>query len=188
MRRIMRVSLRMSQARIRRAARLPAVGLPFAASDSAVRAEANRPGEVEVALWFHDAIHDPKRPDNEERSAQWARAVAGQAGLEANVGERVAGLILATRHDGATVDQDARVLVDVDLSILGAEPARFDEYERDVRREYAWVPGLVFRRERRKILRSCLERPRLFQTERLHAALEERARANLGRSLRELRR
>ena len=86
---------------------------------------------------------------------------------------------MTTRHNAVPADADARVLVDVDLSILGAEPERFDEYERDVRGEYDWVPDVVFRRERRKILRSFLERPQIFQTAAMHAAREERARANL---------
>jgi predicted metal-dependent HD superfamily phosphohydrolase len=152
-----------------------------------VRAEAERPGEVELALWFHDAIYDPRRHDNEERSADWARNVVAQAGLDAAVGERVAALVMATRHEAMATDADSRVLVDVDLSILGAAPERFDEYERDVRREYAWVPEVVFRRERRKILRRFLERPRIFATQELNSVREQRARANLTRSLRQLR-
>jgi len=153
-----------------------------------VRGEALRPGEVELALWFHDAIYDTRRHDNEQRSAEWARAVVAQAGLDAAVGERVAALIMATRHDAVPADTDARVLVDVDLSILGAAPERFDEYERDVRREYAWVPSVVFRRERGKILRRFLDRPRIFETRIVGEAREGAARANLARSLRELRR
>jgi predicted metal-dependent HD superfamily phosphohydrolase len=152
-----------------------------------VRSEAQRPAEVELALWFHDAIYDTKRHDNEQRSAEWARSVVTQAGLAASVGERVAALIMATRHDAAPVGADARVLVDVDLSVLGAEPDRFAEYERDVRQEYHWVPDPVFRRERRKILRRFLDRPQIFETRRLRDTREARARANLARSLRELR-
>ena len=158
----------------------------FAQLDT-VRVEAERPGEVEFALWFHDAVYETRRHDNEQRSAEWARLVADQAGLDAGVGGRVAALIMATRHDAQPVGPDACVLVDVDLSILGAEPLRFDEYERDVRQEYGWVPTPVFRRERRKILRSFLERPQIFQTPPMHAAREQRARANLARSLRKLR-
>jgi predicted metal-dependent HD superfamily phosphohydrolase len=151
-----------------------------------VRSEAERPAEVELALWFHDAIYDTARHDNEQRSAEWARSVAAEAGLDAGVGDRVATLIMATRHDARPADADARVLVDVDLSILGADPDRFAEYERDVRREYAAVPEPVFRRERSKILRRFLDRPRIFETRHLHESREARARANLARALREL--
>jgi predicted metal-dependent HD superfamily phosphohydrolase len=149
----------------------------------AVRDEAERPGEVELALWFHDAIYDTKRQDNEERSAEWARAVVAKAGLGASVGERVAALIMSTRHDAVPADTDSRIVVDVDLSILGAPPLRFDEYEHDVRDEYGWVPNAVFRRERRKILGRLLSRGELFNTPRMREAFEQRARANLERSL-----
>jgi predicted metal-dependent HD superfamily phosphohydrolase len=152
-----------------------------------VRGEAERPGEVELALWFHDAIYDTRRHDNEQRSAEWARAVAAEAGLEAQVGERVAALVMATRHEATPVGADACVLVDVDLSILAAEPLRFDEYERQVREEYRWVPEPVFRRERRRILRRLLERPALYNTARMRESHERRARANLERSLSQLK-
>jgi predicted metal-dependent HD superfamily phosphohydrolase len=151
-----------------------------------VRHEAERPAEVELALWFHDAIYDTRRHDNERRSAEWARSVALAAGLDASVADRVAALVMTTRHDAVPDGADARVLVDVDLSILAAPEERFDEYERGVRREYAWVPGVVFARERRKILARLLERRQLFATQHL-AAREQRARANLARSSRQLR-
>jgi predicted metal-dependent HD superfamily phosphohydrolase len=154
---------------------------------TAVRADAARPAEVELALWFHDAIYDTARHDNELRSAEWARSAAAQAGLDARVGERVAALIMATRHDAVPTDSDAAVLVDVDLSILGAPPLRFDEYEREVREEYARVPEAMFRRERRKILRRLLERPHLYNTLRMRESHERRARANLERSVARLK-
>jgi predicted metal-dependent HD superfamily phosphohydrolase len=152
-----------------------------------VRDEAERPGEVELALWFHDAIYDPTRHDNEQRSADWARSVAASAGLDAGVGERVATMIMATRHDAVPLDVDARVLVDVDLAILGAPPLRFAEYEREVREEYRWVPEAVFRRRRRAILARLLARPQLYNTVRMRAVYEARARVNLERSLGSLR-
>ena len=151
-----------------------------------IQAEAAHPGEVALALWFHDAIYDVKRQDNEERSADWARAAVLAAGLPAVAADRVRGLVMATRHNAVPGDIDQRILVDVDLSILGAAPARFDEYEAQIREEYAWVPGIVFRTKRRSILAEFLARPTIFSTRTFIDAYEAQARANLGRSMQKL--
>lgn len=151
-----------------------------------LREVADAPDAVAIALWFHDAVYDPKRSDNEAQSADWARSEALAAGLAPPLAERIHALVLATRHDAVPDSCDARVLVDIDLSILAAEPERFDEYERQVRAEYAWVPRFLFRRKRRQILAQLLARPALFGTERFARAYEARARANLARSLRAL--
>ncbi len=153
----------------------------------AVRSEALHPAEVELALWFHDAIYDPRAPDNEHRSAQWARAACLDAGLAEEVAGRVGTLVLATRHEAApdSDSADARVMADIDLAILGADPARFQEYERRIRQEYAWVPAQFFRRERRRILEGFLARPRIFHT-RHFSTREAAARENLRRAIRRL--
>jgi predicted metal-dependent HD superfamily phosphohydrolase len=142
--------------------------------------------EVELALWFHDAVYQVRMQDNEERSAAWAQSAAMKAGLAGPVVARVCALILATKHDAAPATVDAALLVDVDLAILGAPAGRFDEYERQVREEYAWVPGFLFRRKRREILESFLSRPRLYSTEHFRASHESMARENLTRSIRQL--
>jgi predicted metal-dependent HD superfamily phosphohydrolase len=150
-------------------------------------AEARHPEEIEFALWFHDGVYDTKREDNEPRSAEWARAAAAAANLPDDVVERVEMLILATRHDTAPRDQDEKIIVDVDLAILGERPERFDEYEKQIREEYAWVPQVVFREKRREILKGFLARPSIFNTREFVEAYEARARANLERSIERLR-
>ncbi len=149
-----------------------------------VRSLAQRPAEIELALWFHDAYYDPARNDNEARSAEWAHASSLQAGLAAEVAARIQALVMATRHEAAPEDADAKLLVDVDLAILGASAPRFDEYERQVRAEYAHVPDERFRQGRREILGGFLARPRIYSTAHFHDALEERARGNLRRARR----
>jgi predicted metal-dependent HD superfamily phosphohydrolase len=150
------------------------------------RALAGHIHEVELALWFHDAVYDTRRQDNEAQSAMLARAEGARAELPEAVLARVDALILATRHDAAPATPDAALLVDVDLAILGAPIERFDEYERQVRAEYAWVPAPLFRSKRREILEGFLSRPRIYGSEAFRARFEDAARANLSRSIRAL--
>ena len=141
------------------------------------------PAEVELALWFHDAVYEVRRHDNEERSAELARASLLAAGVDGAAAGRVASLVLATRHDAAPSGLDEQVLVDIDLAILGAEPARFAEYDRQIRQEYAFVPPETYLARRREVLQSFLDRPRLYATEPVHAALEQAARRNLRQAI-----
>jgi len=144
---------------------------------------AERPGEVALALWFHDAVYDVHAHDNEARSAEWAHGAILAAGAPADAADRVHALVMATRHDAVPEGRDAELLIDIDLSILGADPARFDEYERQVNAEYAFVPAEVRRPRRRAILQRFLAREAIYATPRMHALLEARARANLARSI-----
>lgn len=151
-----------------------------------VRVRAAHPGELDLALWYHDAVHAPTASDNEARSADLAVQAMERVRLPADVCGRVRSLITATRHDALPAPGDAALLVDVDLGILAATPARFDEYEEQIRAEYAWVPAVLFRRKRREVLEGFLARERIYVSGRF-VADEERARANLVRSIGRLR-
>ncbi|HEY9096905.1 MAG TPA: N-methyl-D-aspartate receptor NMDAR2C subunit [Hydrogenophaga sp.] len=140
---------------------------------------AEHPGEVELALWFHDAVYEPQGKENEALSADWACEALAQAGAGEAVQQRVRALIMATCHDAEPADRDARLLVDIDLAILGADPPRFAEYDAQVRDEYRWVPGWLYRRKRKQVLAGFLARPEIYGTERFRARFEQRARENL---------
>ena len=138
---------------------------------------------TELAIWFHDAIYDPHRNDNEERSAEWAERALRDNGAPAGVVERVGRFIRLTTHREEGLSGDAAVLCDCDLAILGAEAARFNAYDAAIRLEYGWVPKDVFRRERGRVLMGFLARPRVYHTDFFRERLEEPARANLRRAL-----
>ena len=140
---------------------------------------AQHPAEVELALWFHDAIYEVKAQDNELRSAQWATQALQSAGASAETCERVHALIMATCHTATPVDADAQLLVDIDLAILGANPERFAEYDQQVRAEYAWVPRLIYGFKRKQVLQGFLQRPQIYATTHFQQALEMQARTNL---------
>jgi predicted metal-dependent HD superfamily phosphohydrolase len=147
----------------------------------AVQTLAEHPHEVEMALWFHDAIYEVKGHDNEQRSADWARDALLAAGVPGESARHVHDLVMATRHTAVPSGRDEQLLVDIDLSILGAERMRFDEYEQQIRKEYSYVPGFLFRRKRKEILLGFMERPAIYSTPHFHDALEARARDNLRR-------
>ncbi|OON60797.1 N-methyl-D-aspartate receptor NMDAR2C subunit [Massilia sp. KIM] len=144
--------------------------------------QAEHPAEPELALWFHDAVYEVRAHDNEERSAQWAVSSLREAGLAAEACERIHALIMATRHNALPATLDAALLTDIDLAILGAPPARFAEYERQIRAEYAWVPPEVYADKRRSVLLAFFQREHIYATPSLRARFEAPARANLQRA------
>jgi predicted metal-dependent HD superfamily phosphohydrolase len=150
------------------------------------RAHSPRAGEVAIALWFHDAIYDPQASSNELSSAAWAARSLVRAGAESDTAQRVHDLVMATQHDASAAlgaSLDAQLLVDIDLSILGSPAERFQRYDQDVRKEYAWVPGVRYQEARAQVLQSFLDRPRLYNGEHAVALLEAQARINLAAAL-----
>jgi predicted metal-dependent HD superfamily phosphohydrolase len=152
-----------------------------------VRDRCDQPDAVEAAIWFHDVVYDPRRSDNEQRSAELADNALRRLGRSDPFRQNVHDLILATRHDAWPVTTDDQaMLLDIDLSIFGATPAEFDEYERLIRREYAHVPDDQFRAGRAAILRRFLQRPSIFASEFFRRRYEHVARLNLEGSLKRL--
>jgi predicted metal-dependent HD superfamily phosphohydrolase len=148
---------------------------------------ASVPEEVELALWFHDAIYEPTSSKNEIRSADWATTFLRSAGAPDDKSARVSSYILATRHSAEPLSGDAALVVDVDLSILGRDREAFANYEQAIREEYRWVPKAIYRRKRVEILQSFLERPAIYLTDHFHALFERQARENLAWSIDQLR-
>jgi predicted metal-dependent HD superfamily phosphohydrolase len=86
---------------------------------------------------------------------------------------------VATRHDNSVQGRDAALVVDIDLAILGSPSERFEAYDRDIRKEYAWVSGFRYRSQRRHVLQGFLSRARIYETACAAELLEEQARINL---------
>ncbi|MCK6487963.1 MAG: N-methyl-D-aspartate receptor NMDAR2C subunit [Planctomycetes bacterium] len=145
-----------------------------------------RDARVELVLWFHDAIYEPRASDNEERSAELARTVAVASGLTSETIDVVVGCILATRHREPPADAAQALTLDVDLAILGETRLRFDRYDAAIRAEYAWVPEETYRRERGRILAGFARRDDLFTTSWFRRRYGRPAQANLLRAVRRL--
>ncbi|QYI99632.1 hypothetical protein KUV46_09735 [Thalassovita mediterranea] len=156
-----------------------------------LKAHWHRPEPVLWALYWHDAIYDPTRPDNEELSARLLEE-EGPGHLRAADLAFAAEIIRATaKHEepeGLSDDDgaDLALFLDIDLSILGAPEPVFDQYEVNVRKEYAFVPEEAFRAGRTKVLKSFADRPAIYFTGEGQSRWDAQARRNLARSLAQL--
>lgn len=144
-----------------------------------VAALCEAPCAVELALWFHDAVYDPKAPDNEEKSAEMAEEFLHESGESPALKANVALLIMATKTHQADGNPDAEVMLDIDLSILGQPRERFSQYEEAIRQEYAWVPWETYLAKRTDVLKSFLGRDAIYQTTFFRDHFELQARNNL---------
>lgn len=146
--------------------------------------EATEPRPVLLAAWFHDAVYDVRREDNEERSAQLAEQTLSEAGLPPTDVAEIARLVrLTTTHDPAPGDANGAALCDADLAVLAGDERAYSAYVSAVRAEYAHVGDDDFRRGRAAVLEQLLSLPALFRTSFGHARWEAAARRNLSNEL-----
>ncbi len=151
-----------------------------------VRRFAKNPDAVEWAIWYHDAVENPKEKDNVEQSTALATLVIKNVGLPDSFGQLVANLIMTSKHSVIPTDPDARLFVDIDLSILGQDEDYFDEYELRICREYDWMSKEKFVAGRSAILKSFIDRSSIYSTQFFRDKYEARARQNITRSLAQL--
>lgn len=151
-----------------------------------IRQLAADPNAVELALWYHDAYYNTTYKENEEKSAELFQQIAEYGNLNDSLIRKVFRMILETRHTIQPIDPDSQLVVDIDLSVLGWSKDRFDEYERQIRVEYAWVPQDMFASVRSEILASFLGRQHMYATQFFREKYEAQARRNIARSLAQL--
>lgn len=135
--------------------------------------------EVELALWFHDAIYAIFSTRNERNSALLARQFLNQAGINNAVIKRVAALILATQHNTPIDNNDQALMVDIDLAILGTTPNVYQKFEKNVRKEYKKIPAFLYKKGRKKILQSFLDKPFIYHLPNFQQSFEAQARENI---------
>jgi len=143
------------------------------------------PHAAELALWMHDVIYDPKRADNEERSAEFALRCLISSGAAPQLVLKVVAHILATKHHRViTNDPDQPFVLDCDMAILGQPNEAFDLYDTQIAQEYGFVPQERYRQGRSSVLQN-FERP-IFKTPFFRDLYEEAAELNIKRAIQRL--
>lgn len=147
------------------------------------------PSLMELAIWFHDYVYDTRKSDNEEQSAYHAVNFIADLGMDRMYGMIVQSLIMYTKHCFEPIDDDARYIMDIDLVGFGKSDDIVQRNNANVRAEYNWVDEVVYRKNRRFILKKFLgkaEAGQLYKTEYFNKLYGERALENLSSSVEEL--
>src|SRR6266540_1867514 len=124
------------------------------------------------SIWWHDVVYDA------------TRARLAEQHVREDIRQEVGRLIRLTKtHDVQPDDRLGAILISIDLSILGAEPARYDAYAAAIRQEFIHVPERDYRAGRAKVLRQFSGRPVIFPDAAFAARYDRQARENLAREL-----
>ena len=135
---------------------------------------------VDLATIFHDIVYDAingGQGRNERESAQVFVEFAHSTTMTSERITKVVQWIERTwSHDGNGLDDDGRLFMDFDMSILGAESEAYALYASQVRREYGHVNWLYWRIGRSQFLSSSTSK-KVFSSPQF-AGLEDKARLN----------
>lgn len=115
---------------------------------------------VVAAIWFHDAVYDPAKSDNEQQSADLAwNLYRNKVGWKPNECDELRQIILDTTHKNDVPFRrfDSRVVCDIDLSILASDAALYNFYASAIRWEYSFVSDDVYRQHRVSALNNLLK-------------------------------
>lgn len=138
---------------------------------------------VVFALYYHDAVYDTLKSDNEEKSAGLAEKRLKQLAVPDGIIALTKRHILATKSHLPSDDGDTNLFTDADLSILGQDWETYSAYCKNVRKEYAIYPDLVYIPGRKKVLKHFLSMDRIFKTGPFYDRYEAQAEKNLNKEL-----
>ena len=137
---------------------------------------------VQLMIWFHDVVYDPRAKDNELQSAEYAKRVLTQFFTVDDIEYIRQGILATATHDAGQII-DYQYLMDIDLAILGTEPQRFTRYEQQIRDEYRFVEEWVYVQKRAAVLSHFLAQIPLYKTAYFQQLFEDQAKHNLKRAL-----
>ena len=138
---------------------------------------------VDFAIFYHDAVYNVLRKDNERRSAVMAMNRLDLLQVSAKVIGLVYIYIEATQThripQGRDYAADLAFFLDFDMSILAADRETYRLYKEQVRKEYSLVPSALYKPGRKRFLQACLDNSSIFHTAEFRSQYEAKARANL---------
>lgn len=141
---------------------------------------------MELAIWFHDCVYDPKRPHglNELESAKICRQTTNSfVSFEAKMfASEIIEQTISHMQPLDVLDPQQKAcmeyFLDIDLSIFGST-TDYKTYAENIRKEYNFVPKDIYVNKRTEILKMFLSSPKIFRSEYFHNKYEVTARRNI---------
>lgn len=133
--------------------------------------------ETSLAIWCHDIVYKPTSKINEENSSIWANKLLATNNINnRNFCDLVTELIIDTKHNRVPRTLEGKILVDIDMSILGNPPSSFCNYDKNIRKEYLQFNDQQFYSNRLKFFYQILAKEKIFY---VLSQYEEQARNNI---------
>jgi len=139
---------------------------------------------IRFSIYYHDIIYKSTRSDNEYKSAEYFKERVAKTNF--SYVEDCFKQIEATKTHKKSDDNDTNILLDLDLSILGSNNEEYQEYCKNVRKEYSIYPDLIYRKGRGKVLLKILKANPIYKTVHFVEKYEGRAKENIINELNEL--
>lgn len=141
---------------------------------------------VLFSLYYHDVIYNALKINNEEKSAEFAQSRMQLISVPRPIIKNCVQQILATKKHEISDDEEINFFTDADLSILGQQWNVYEEYYKNVRKEYSLFPDLIYIPGRKKVVLHFLQMERIFKTDFFFNKFELQAKENLQKELTKL--
>jgi len=138
---------------------------------------------VLFSLYYHDAVYNVLKSDNEEQSAEFAQTRLKAIDVPLPIIDTCYKQIIATKKHAFSDNTDTNYFTDADLSILGKDSETYTTYTQQVRKEYSIYPDLFYKPGRKKVLQHFLEMDSIFKTDYFFTKYETAAKQNLSKEL-----
>ena len=145
------------------------------------------PLSMELAIFYHDFVYNPRARDNEKQSVKAMIPILGDILGYSRLGDVKALISATSHHQGVIHKGDSRYIVDLDLAILGAEPELYKTYADGIRSEYSHVDSQIYHHGRRSFLLQMLDMDHIYNTQVMRQRFEKQAVHNISSEIKELR-
>lgn len=142
-----------------------------------VKNEVNKLDTLLFSLFYHDIVYKATRSDNELKSAIFFEKRISKTSFPFILESKTQ--IKLTKEHKVSNDLDTNIFMDLDLSILGKSKSEYENYYKNVRKEYKIYPDFMYNKGRVKALKSILESDKIFKTDFFINKYEEKARENI---------